>query len=61
MYLLSLLTAQDCQGGFPRRNTDKAKDFPSLCHVVSAPLYVIRLPRYQLRDRKPACGFVKLN
>lgn len=37
LHQLSLLTTQDGQGGFPRRNTDKAKDFPS-CYVVSAPL-----------------------
>lgn len=44
-YPLALLTVQDQRGGFPRRNTDKAKDFPFPCHVVSAPLYVTRLPR----------------
>lgn len=59
MYLLSLLIAQDRQGGLPRRNTDKTKDFPS-CQVDSAPLYITRLPRY-LRVRNTACGFVKFN
>lgn len=61
MYLLALLTAQIIREIFQGETQTRPKAFPSFAVWFLPPLDVTRLPKFQQRVRKMACGFVKFN